>query len=88
MKDEKLVQELEGLKKRIENMDEQDQAVRSKLQDLAQTIQNKLDNPKDEEKHDAVLSHLEEGAVAFKVKYPKISAEFERLIEMLKNMGI
>lgn len=88
MKDKNLVQELEALKSKIDNIQEKDQAVRAKLQDLAQAIQHKLDDLKDEEKHDAVLSHLEEGVVAFKVKHPLISAELERLIDMLKNMGI
>ena len=88
MKDKKLVRQLEDLKKKIENIHEHDQAVRAKLRDLAETIQHKLDNPKDADKHNAVLSRLEEDVVAFKVKHPLISAELERLIDMLKNMGI
>lgn len=88
MTDKNLVRELEELKRRIDSINEKDEAVRAKLQDLAKAIQHKLDDLKDEEKHNAVLSHLEEGVVAFKVKHPLISAELERLIDMLKNMGI
>lgn len=88
MNDKDLEQQLEALKQQIEKVDERDQAVRGKLRDLAKTIQHKLDYPQDKEKHGAVLTHLEEGVVAFKVKHPMISAELERLVDMLKNMGI
>ena len=88
MKDKNLIRHLENFKKEIADIDEKDQAVRAKLRDLAEAIQQKLDNPKDKEQHSAVLSRLEKDVVAFKVKHPLISAELERLIDMLKNMGI
>ena len=88
MKNKHLEQQLKDLNKEIENIDEQDQETRAKLLDLAETIQHKLDNPKDRDKHTAVLSRLEEDVIAFELKHPRISALLERIIDILKNMGV
>jgi len=83
-----LQEQLKNLKKEIETIDPQDQETRAKFLDLAKAIEQKLNNPKDQDQHNAVLSRLEEDVIAFELKHPRITAVLDQIIDILKSSGV
>ena len=88
MSDIKLQNELEKLRREVNNLASDNEVVREKLNLLINDIEKKLDQPADEDHHRYLVRGIKDAIRQFESEHLRATAILNDIMVILSNMGI
>lgn len=87
MKNHQLQEELQKLRNEINQLAASDHESRSKLNQLINDLENKLEDP-DSKDNEGLIDHLKDTIEHFETEHPRATAILNDIMVTLSNMGI
>lgn len=88
MSQEKLRKSLETLRQDIDQLDEKDQALKDRMNKLANDVEHHLAHPEDKDHSKKLLDSIPGLITEFEVEHPDLTKKLNDILVILSNMGI
>ncbi|RRJ82488.1 DUF4404 family protein [Aestuariirhabdus litorea] len=88
MPKERLYEQVNNLRKVIEDVEAADECTTAELRQIADEINHTLADPDLEAPSETLLNKLEEEAIRFGESHPAIATAARQVLELLKNIGV